>query len=85
MGAKELLEKLHKHLDKGESKKDAIRCDQIDIILDKLEKKEQKLKKKLDGEKDKSKKKQLNIEIRIISLQRKKGMKRRQELKDKCK
>ncbi len=85
MGAKNLLEKLHKYLDRGESNKDAVRCDQIDIILDKLEKKEQKLRKKLDAEKDKSKQRELSMEMRIISLQRKKGSKRRKELKDKCK
>ena len=85
MGAKNLLEKLHKYLDKGESKKDAVRCEQIDIILDKLEKKEQKLRKKLDAEKDKNKQRELSMEVRIISLQRKKGSKRRKELKAKCK
>ncbi len=85
MGAKNLLEKLHKYLDKGERQKDAVRCDQIDILLDKLEKKEQKLRNKLDAEKDKNKQRELSMEIRIISLQRKKGSKRRKELKGKCK
>lgn len=85
MAAKKLLEKLTKYLDKGEKKKDAVRCEQIDLILEKLGKKEQRLRKKLASEKDKSKRKKLNIEVRIISLQRKKGIKRRKELKDRCK
>ena len=85
MGVKKLLEKLHRYLDKGEAGKDAVRCEQIDLILDKLEKKELKLRGKLDAEKDKGKRKQLNMEVRIISLQRKKGIKRRKELKEKCK
>lgn len=40
MGAKKLLENLRKYLRKGEHRKDAVRCEQIDVILDKLEKKE---------------------------------------------
>ncbi len=80
-----LLKKLTKYLDKGENKKAAIRCDQIDIILEKLGKKERRLRKKLAREKDKLKRKRLNMEVRIISLQRKKGIKRRKELKDRCK
>ena len=85
MGAKKLLEKLHKYLDKGESRTDAVRCEEIDHILDKLAKKEKKLKSKLGSEKDKDKRKQLEMEMRIIALQRKKGSKRRKELQEKCK
>lgn len=85
MGAKKLLDKLNKYLDKGESRTDAVRCEQIDLILEKLEKKERKLKSKLESEKDKSTRKQLEMEVRIIALQRKKGSKRRKELQEKCK
>ena len=85
MGVKTLLEKLTKYLEKGENKQSSIRCEQIDIILEKLAKKEQRLRKKLADEKDKGKHKQLNIEVRIISLQRKKGIKRRKELQAMCK
>jgi hypothetical protein len=85
MGQENLLDKLQKHLKRGEKRKDAIRCDQIDIILEKLERKEQKLRKKLALEKDKGKRKKLDMEIRIISLQRKKGIKRRKEWADRCK
>ncbi len=85
MGVKTLLEKLTKYLDKGENRQATIRCGKIDIILEKLAKKEQRLRKKLAGEKDKGKHKQLNMEVRIISLQRKKGIKRRKELQAMCK
>ena len=84
MGAKKLLEKLKKYLAKGEQKGAAVRCEQIDTILEKLGKKEQKLEKKLEKEKNKGQRKKLEMELRIISLQRKKGIKRRKELKDKC-
>ena len=53
--------------------------------MDKLAKKEKKLKSKLGSEKDKDKRKQLEMEMRIIALQRKKGSKRRKELQEKCK
>lgn len=85
MGVEKLLGKLRKYLDKGEKNKAAVRCEQIDFILDKLGKKEQRLKKKLENEKNKNKRKELNMELRIISLQRKKGRKRRKELQAKCK
>lgn len=85
MGVEKLLEKLKKHLDKGEKNKTAVRCEQVDSILEKLSKKEHKLKEKLAGEKDKSKRKHISLELRMISRQRKKGIKRRKELKDKCK
>jgi hypothetical protein len=85
MGVKKLLDKLQKYLNRGQKKKDAIRCDQIDLILERLETKEHKLRRKLDSEKDKGKWKKLDMEVRIISLQRKKGIKRRKELEDRCK
>ena len=85
MDVEKLLEKLQKYLDRGKNSRAAIRCEHVDSILDKLGKKEQKLKKKLANEKNKSKRKHLNLELRMISLQRKKGIKRRKELKNKCK
>lgn len=84
MGAKKLLEKLKKYLDKGEQNEAVVRCEKIDIILEKLGEKEQKLKKKLEKEKKKDQRKQLDMELRIISLQRKKGIKRRKELEARC-
>ncbi len=85
MGAKKLLEKLQKYLLTGEKRTNSARCEQIDLILNKLEKKEHKLRKKLDSEKDKGQRKRLGMELRILSLQRKKGKKRRKELEKKCK
>lgn len=85
MGVDKLLKKIQKHLDKGEKDNEKIRCERIDFLLEKLKKKEQKLTKKLADEKNKNKRKQLNMERRIVSLELKKGTKRRKELKDKCK
>ena len=84
MGAKKLLEKLKKYLAKGEKSQAAIRCEKIDDILDKLGEKEKKLKKKLEKEKNKGQRKDMEMELRIISVQRKKGIKRRKELEEKC-
>jgi len=84
MGAKKLMEKLRKYLAQGEQNEAAVRCEQIDAILEKLGEKEQKLKKKLEKEKKKDQRKQLAMELRIISLQRKKGIKRRKELEERC-
>lgn len=84
MGIEKLLGKLEKHLDKGESGDEAVRCERIDDLLDKLGKKKQKLGKKLEKESDKRKRKQLSMELRIVSLELKKGRKRRKELASKC-
>ena len=84
MGAKKLLQQLKKHLANGERNQAVVRCEKIDVILEKLGKKEQKLRKKLEKEKKKSARKQLDMELRIISLQRKKGIKRRKELEERC-
>lgn len=84
MGTEKLLEKLQKYLKQGEKNDAAVKCERIDSILEKLEKKEQKLKKKLNNEKDKGKRKKLDMELRIVSLQRKKGKKRRKDL-EQCK
>ena len=43
MGTEKLLDKLQKYLKQGEKSKNDVRCEQIDLILGKLEKKEQKL------------------------------------------
>lgn len=87
MGINKLVRKLKKNLNKGVKKKKnaSVRCGRIDDLLDKLENKEAKLKKKLAGEKNKHKRKELNLELKIVSLEREKGKKRRKELADKCK
>ena len=76
-----LLEK--EYLDKaGQAKK--ANCDRIDGILEKLAQKEKKLKKKLEKEKNAAKRKRLKTELKIIAVQRRKGIERREELKGKC-
>lgn len=85
MGINKLLRKLKKNLNEGDKKNASVRCERIDDLLDKLENKEAKLKKKLAGEKNKHKRKELNLELKIVSLERKKGKKRRRDLSDKCK
>ena len=84
MGIEKLLENLKDYLDKGERKKKA-HCERIDFLLDKLEEKEKKLKHKLEKEKSASKRKHIKTELKIISVQLKKGISRRGELRKKCK
>jgi len=84
MGIDSLLDNLKEYLDKGEKKKKA-HCDRIDELLEKLAEKEEKLQQKVDLETNESKRKRLKTELKIISVQRKKGAARREELSDKCK
>jgi len=83
MGIKRLLENLKDYLDKG-YRKSKVHCARIDTILEKLAEKEHKLHKKLDKESSPGRRKRLKAELKILSAQRKKGLKRRKELKDKC-
>ena len=80
----ELFKQLGNYLDKGERKKKA-RCERIDILLDKLKHKEKTLEKKLSKEKAPDKRKRLQIELKVVREQRKKGQKRRKELNTKRK
>ncbi|MCP4284996.1 MAG: hypothetical protein GY792_11160 [Gammaproteobacteria bacterium] len=84
MRIEKLLDNLKDYLDKGEKKKQA-HCGRIDALLDKLAEKENKLQKKIAKESNASKIKRLNTELKIIAVQRKKGLARREELSDKCK
>lgn len=83
MGIEKLLKDLTDYLDKGERKKKA-HCERIDELLAKLEEKEAKLTKKLEKEKDTVKRKRLKTELKIVAVQRKKGVQRREELDTKC-
>ena len=83
MGIEKLLKDLTDYLDKGERKKKA-HCERIDELLAKLEEKEAKLTKKLEKEKDTIKRKRLKTELKIVAVQRKKGVQRREELDTKC-
>ncbi len=84
MKIKTLLDNLNVYLKKGEKEK-SIQCDRIDELLGKLEEKKKKLQKKLGDESNNTKKKRLSTELKIVTLQLKKGLKRREELKNKCK
>jgi len=83
VGIEKLLKDLTDYLDKGERKKKA-HCERIDELLAKLEEKEAKLTKKLEKEKDTVKRKRLKTELKIVAVQRKKGVQRREELDTKC-
>ncbi|MEN8130754.1 MAG: hypothetical protein ABFS45_11280 [Pseudomonadota bacterium] len=83
MGIEKLLERLNDYLHQGEKKK-PLQCDRIDEILSKLGEKKKKLEKKMEDEKNNTKKKRLKTELKIVSLQLKKAHKRRQELNKKC-
>jgi len=85
MGLEKLLKKLHKHFDRAEDNSPAARCDRINELLEKLDKEKNKLEQDLAHENEKVKRKELDLELRIVSLELKKGLKRRNELKDKCK
>lgn len=84
MGIEKLIDSLNGYLKKGEKKK-IVPCDRIDALLSKLEEKKKNLKKKLNNESNPTKKKRLSTELKIVTLQLKKGYKRRYELRDKCK
>ncbi len=79
MKIKELLDKLSITLEKDDMSSKA-RCKRIDSLMGKLEKKENKLTKKLGNETDKKKRKRLKTELKKISLQTKKAKERRAEL-----
>lgn len=84
MKFEKLLENLNEYLSKGEKKK-KVQCDRIDELLEKLEEKKKKLEHKLEDESNPTKKKRLSTDLKIVSLQLKKGNKRRRELTSKCK
>jgi hypothetical protein len=84
MGIEKLLDNLKDYLDKGTKKKHA-HCDRIDDLLLKLSEKEKKLQKKIAKEKNPTKRKQMKTDLKVIAVQYKKGMARREELQGKCK
>ncbi|MEJ1336024.1 MAG: hypothetical protein RPU34_13100 [Candidatus Sedimenticola sp. (ex Thyasira tokunagai)] len=84
MGIKKLLNKLNEYLDNANNNK-KVKCDQIDEILRRLAEKEKSLKEKLSKEKNSSKKRRINIDLKIVKAQRKKGVAKRSELQKKCK
>ncbi|WP_316367490.1 hypothetical protein [Candidatus Thiodiazotropha sp. CDECU1] len=78
-----IVDKLKNLLDSG-SKKDKPKCDRIAELLKKLKKQERAAKEKLANEKDRTKRKRLITEIKILHTQRKKAIRRYKELKKKC-
>ncbi|MES9969293.1 MAG: hypothetical protein ABW092_04615 [Candidatus Thiodiazotropha sp.] len=78
-----IVEKLKKLLESG-TKKDNPKCDLIADLLKKLKKQERAAKEKLQNEKDRTKRKRLITEIKILHTQRKKAIRRYKELKKKC-
>ena len=83
MKVKALLENLKKYLDKGEQS-DQAKCERIDGLLAQLKKKEKRLLRKLDEEKDSKKYQRLKIELKVVRTQYRKGKKRREDLAKKC-
>ncbi len=84
MGLKKLIGNLRDYLDEGE-RKDSVRCDRIDTLLNKLADKEAKLEKKIAKESSPGKRKKMKMELKVIAVQRKKGIERRKQLEEKCK
>ncbi|MBW9264275.1 MAG: hypothetical protein K1563_08365 [Candidatus Thiodiazotropha sp. (ex. Lucinisca nassula)] len=78
-----IVKKLMDLLDAGK-KKDRAKCDRISELLKKLKKQERVVKEKLANEKDRTKRKRLSTEVKIIHTQRKKAIRRFKELKNKC-
>ena len=84
MGINKLIKNLQNQLSKGETKGKAS-LDRIDDLLGDLKQKEKKLKHKLDGEQNSSKRKRLKLELKIVHVQLKKGKARRAQLAKKRK
>ncbi len=83
MGLEKIIKQLKEHLDRG-GKKKAVRCDAVDDLLKKLEERKKKLEKRLEKESG-GKRKSLKVELKIVNAEIKRGLARRQELKDRCK
>ena len=79
MGIAKLLKCLHKQLKRSHADK-IKQCDQLEELLNQLQKKEQALQQKLQKAKNISKRKRLKTDLKIVKLQLKKGRKRLDEL-----
>jgi len=85
MGLDKLIKKLKSTLNKGKKRKHDIRCEHIDKLLEKIKNKKRKLETMLAEEEDKSERKHLKLELKIASVEYRKGLKRRGEINKKCK
>lgn len=82
MAINQLIKKLQKSLSEGKGKKQSS-SDRIEGLLSELGKKEKKLKRKLAKESNSKKRKDIKLQLKIISTQCKKGMARLKELEKK--
>ena len=80
MGLGKLIKKLQKNLAKGKKNGRKENLKHIDELLGKIKNKKQKLKELLSTEQDRSERKHLKLELKIASLEYRKGLKHRQEL-----
>ncbi len=80
MDLDKLIKKLKSNLDKGKKNKHDISCERIDELLDKIKKKQRKLKSMLAEEDDKTERKHIKLELKIASVEIRKGLKRRKEI-----
>ncbi len=79
MKTKKLLKRLVA-LTNARRRRELAELDNLKAILDKLEKKEVKLRKKLEGEDNDNKKARLERKLKVVDAQRKKGLARCEEL-----
>jgi hypothetical protein len=78
-----IMDKLMDLLDTGK-RQDRPKCDLIADLLKKLKKQEKAAKEKLANEKDRTQRKRLLTEIKILHTQRNKAIRRYKELKKRC-
>ncbi|MEO5343043.1 MAG: hypothetical protein H7842_06845 [Gammaproteobacteria bacterium SHHR-1] len=79
---KKLIDKLRHRLEQGE-KHGRLDQTKLDGLLRKLCAKQRKLKKRLAGEEEKSQRKRLRLQLRILRAELKLALKRRRELRKK--
>jgi hypothetical protein len=82
MGLKKLIKSVQKILN-SEAEREQVTPERIDELLGELEHKEKKLHHKLSEEKHSKKRKDLKLQLKIISTQRKKALALLHELKKK--
>lgn len=84
MKLSKILKNLDKYLHKAKAS-NAVRCDQLDSLLDELKSKGKKTEKALAKEKGGTERKQLKLELKMIKVELRKAKERRKELSAKCK
>jgi Rad3-related DNA helicase len=79
-----VIKKLQEYLDKAGRKK-AVSCDAVDDLLQQLEEKRKKLEKRLEKEDHGRKRRELKLDLKIVTAELKRGKQRRKELRNRCK